>query len=302
MKNHDNFAMPDWGYGITFSFSKVFFSLLLILAFNSAPFTGTAQDFCHTDIVTNGNGKWPSNAEKSASTPCQLRIYIHVLRRSNGTGGQTVTDVWEALSYLDAAFNPHGIFFEWSGCIDYIDFSEIYDSDARADLDALWTINGHGDGIDIYLAQDDHIISGGRADRLGSRSLWVAGSFTEPVAISAVKSYVLAHEMGHLFDLEHTHWSCNEVDNWENTDGSNCEEKGDFVCDTPADPSLRDHVNADCEWDHIFCINEPILGGEECGDCRVGNYPPEPENAYNPDTKNIMSYTIPSCMEYFTQG
>ena len=46
------------------------------------------------------------------------------------------------------------------------------------------------------------------------------------------------HEMGHFFGLLHTHGYSNTVKTDEFVDGSNCNEAGDYFCDTPADPRL----------------------------------------------------------------
>lgn len=40
-----------------------------------------------------------------------LRLQFHILRRSDGTGGRTVGDVYTAMSKLEEAFNPHNICF-----------------------------------------------------------------------------------------------------------------------------------------------------------------------------------------------
>lgn len=61
-----------------------------------------------------------------------------------------------------------------------------------------------------------------------------------------------AHEMGHYFDLLHTHETKFGV---ECPSGNNCSTAADLLCDTPADPELLDdnlisRVNADCSSDN----------------------------------------------------
>ena len=45
--------------------------------------------------------------------PVYLRIYIHVIRDSDGKGGQSPENVIKALQRLEDAYNPHDIFFIW---------------------------------------------------------------------------------------------------------------------------------------------------------------------------------------------
>ena len=58
----------------------------------------------------------------------------------------------------------------------------------------------------------------------------------------------LSHELGHYFDLYHTHETSFGT---ECPSGSNCQSAGDMVCDTPADPNLgqtRDDVHLRLRW------------------------------------------------------
>ena len=89
------------------------------------------------------------------------------------------------------------------------------------------------------------------------------------------------HEMGHYFNLYHTHDS---IGGKEFVNGSNCWYAGDWCCDTPADPCLlqynRYFVDGSCNYTGTFL--------DPNGD------------AYNPDVTNIMSYSIKSCRTHLT--
>lgn len=45
--------------------------------------------------------------------PFFLKVYVHAIRKDDGSGGQSQQEIEEALGYLDAAFNRHNIFFVW---------------------------------------------------------------------------------------------------------------------------------------------------------------------------------------------
>ena len=87
--------------------------------------------------------------------------------------------------------------------------------------------------------------------------------------------------MGHYFDLLHTH---DTGYGQECVDGSNCNEAGDGICDTPADPGLgTDNVDSTCNYT-----------GTETDPCH--------DDPYEPDTTNYLSYSPKACKSNFTDG
>lgn len=265
---------------------KTFFRTLIIVMALMAISKIQAQTFCFTPSESYNQDTYASaliNAEASDSY-C-LRIYVHVIRRSNGTGGQNVSQTSQALQILNQDYNPHGISFDWDNVIDYID-NDTYYSNATT---TIYTVNNHTNGIDIYLF-DDASSAGGRANGVGESSeFWISGSYWKDPFNSLVRSSVISHEMGHVLFLWHTHHGtineggsdtgqCAELVN--GTNGSTC---GDYVTDTPADPHLQFNVNHPaCTW--------TSSGTDANGD------------SYNPDERIIMSYTHPDCMTLFTGG
>lgn len=242
-----------------------------------------AQSFCLTpSSSTNISLNSSSQMRTTNNSYYCLRVYFHVIRRSNGTGGQTLNSVNEAFNILNNDFNPHNIFFDWNNQIDYIDSDFHYNNPTTA----IYNVNNHQDGIDIYLF-DDSSSAGGRANGVGQSSeFWVSGSYWKAPFGSLVNSHVISHEMGHVLFLWHTHHGtydeggndnpCAELVN--GTNSSNC---GDYVIDTPADPHLHFDVNqTTCQWN-------------SSGTDSNGDY-------YNPDEKLIMSYTDIYCMQYFS--
>ncbi len=96
---------------------------------------------------------------------------------------------------------------------------------------------------------------------------------------------ILAHELGHIFSLIHTHANMGgAVGTDEFVDGSNCTTAGDYICDTPADPNLQgipNRVDSLCNYtDSVYT--------DAHGDL------------FHPDTRNIMSYSRLACYDHFS--
>ena len=261
---------------------KHYISFLFLLAFSQA----NAQTFCQTQNYSmNQHLNTLMHSKILSNHSYCINIYMHVIRRTDGNGGQTVSAVNDAFQILNEDYNTHGISFSWNGSIDYIDNTTYYNNPKYGENQTLnipptiFSINNHLDGIDIYL-YDNTVGGSGKANGVGNSSeLFVTGQFWEPPYQPLATSHVISHEMGHVLFLYHTHQStCEE---WVN--GENSEFCGDYVTDTPADPGLNFNVqHPDCEW--------------------AGNEEDENGDSYNPDEHNIMSYTHPDCMEYVTTG
>ncbi|MCP1996537.1 hypothetical protein [Flavobacterium sp. HSC-61S13] len=211
-----------------------------------------------------------------------LRVYFHVIRRSDGSGGQTISAVNEGFRILNQDFEAHNISFLWDNSINFIDSDTHYLSPTSA----IFNIDNHSDGIDIYLF-DNESTGLGLANGVGSSSeMFVSGKFWKPPYDSLVTSHIISHEMGHVLFLWHTHHGTREggSDNPcpELVDGSNSSICGDYVSDTPADP-------------HLMFDVDPIT-------CKWNGFATDSNNqVYKPDEKNIMSYSDVVCMEYFSR-
>ena len=271
--------------------TKIYILIILMTIF----YTAKAQTFCHTPNHSNNHflNTMMRSSSLSDNSYC-VKIYMHVIRRTNGTGGQTVSAVNQAFQILNDDFNPHDISFNWDDTIDYIDNTTIYNNpnfglttDGNGNINnppQVFTTNNHQDGIDIYLF-DDSINYGGLAYNVGfSSEFYVSGSFWESPYQSLITSHIISHEMGHVLFLWHTHHGTGEggYDNpcAELVNGNNSSTCGDYVEDTPADPHIQFNVNSSCQWQGS--------GTDANGD------------NYNPDERNIMAYTTPQCMDYIT--
>jgi hypothetical protein len=216
----------------------------------------------------------------NASTEYNLRVYFHVIRRSNGSGGQTLNNVYLSYDILNQDYNELNINFVWNGCVDFIDNDSWFTGPASNPW-GIFNINKHTDGIDIYLFDKNANSPGGMANGVGSKAaFWVSGTWSGfgPVA----QSHIISHEMGHVLFLWHTHHQVESGGCEEYVDGSNCWTCGDFVCDTPSDPYLGFNVNHDnCQW--------------------LGSGYDSHGDPYNPDETLIMAYTWPGCMSTITE-
>lgn len=268
--------------------AKTYISIILMTMFYNVqaqklnPRVFSVQTFCHTPNHSNNRflNKMMKSSTLSNNSYC-VKIYMHVIRTTNGTGGQSTNAVNQAFQVLNDDYNPHDISFNWDGVIDYIDNDSYYNSPGTN----IYNVNNHTDGIDIYLYHDD-APAGGRANGVGESSeFYLSGSFWKAPYSPLVTSHVISHEMGHVLFLWHTFHGTAEGGNdnpcAELVNGNNSSTCGDYVTDTPADPHLQFNVSyPNCQWTGS--------GTDANGD------------NYNPDEQNIMAYTHPDCMDYIT--
>jgi len=247
----------------------------------------SAQTFCHTPNHSKNQflNTMMRSSTLSDNSYC-AKIYMHVIRRTNGTGGEPIYAVNQAFQILNDDFNPHGISFNWDGVIDYIDNDSYYNVDVNPDIEnPIFNINNHFDGIDIYIFSRNGSPFG-LANGVGESSeLLVSGRFWEYPQIPLLLSHAISHEMGHVLFLWHTFHGTAEGGNdnpcAELVNGSNADTCGDYVIDTPADPNMNFNTPyPNCEW--------------------TGSDTDANGDNYNPDEQNIMAYTNFSCMDYFT--
>jgi len=254
---------PNWKY---------IFLFIVTIMFISSSLYGQLTWTCDTEpseeslmLMKKGN-----LSKITSITDANIRIYLHIIRRANGTGGFSDATVFSAVEVMQDDYYNDGIEFAIMG-LDYINNDDWFDFEENEndnDFEALIVTNSHSDAIDIYFVSETDF---GKADDIPSIALVIGGDY--------VGTSVLSHEMGHCLGLFHTHSGsgCGDYANCEEAiNGSNCTTCGDLVCDTPADPCLSGNVNGSCEY----------TGPEE----------------YDPDVTNIMSYAPPSCLDHLTDG
>ncbi len=200
-------------------------------------------------------------------------MFYHIVRETSGTGGVSPSQINNITDYINQEFNPNNIYFNSLGH-DFINVSSYLSIDEEPEAEILTSTYNRQDAINIYIVDNLWGTSGGE----------VAGTALDIPSLNVVisryyfSSIVLVHELGHCLNLLHTHETARGV---ENIDGSNCGSAGDFICDTPADPKLLSDEDG-----YLVDLNCNYTGG----------------GGYNPDTRNIMSYSRIICLESFTIG
>ncbi len=254
---------------------------ILITCGWSAPLL--AQDDCgtemlpeHVDLVlarqAAGIYDPPEGGPRSGYS---VPLTFHVVRRSDGTGGINPAQLVAALDDANLYFANAGIRFCWPGPVNYIDSDAFYyDIDTQAEIDALRQTNVVPDTINIYFTENlpyCGISSFTWSDVQGIvMNNGCAGTGSNPSTFP--------HELGHYFDLLHTH---STMFGAECVICCNCNIAGDLLCDTPADPNLSGEVDSNCGYT-----------GTDLDPC--DGVP------YQPDTSNLMSYSLKECRTTLT--
>ena len=206
-----------------------------------------------------------------------IRVYVHILRNSNGTNAATTQAQMNTdLQTMANFFKPHNICFMFIG-FDYVNNTYLNNNmnpALPADVASLSSYNKHTDAIDIYVHSGFGITSTG-----GGNSYNIPSDFFSVVQSTNFNFY---HEMGHCLGLFHTFETAMGV---ECPDGSNCATSGDLICDTQAD--FAGSQNS------VIPPNRCTYTGNTTIVCN------NLVRSYTPPVNNIMSYWA-ACYSQFT--
>lgn len=217
--------------------------------------------------------------------PFFVKIYVHAVRRDDGSGGQTDADVIASINQMRQPFKPHNIFFVWDCTVLDFESTSWYNTTSNSNLpiseivcDAIESDNYNDDGIDIYFFPDDadgtaagDYGGGGAAMSFGNGSAMylygrsnIATDESPDMSnyIPIRETLVTAHEMGHCLGLYHPH----EIS------------PGDCLDNPPFEDNLIGTVNLNCEY----------IGS-------TNGTPPGESDIYN-----IMTYSNRECIQNFT--
>lgn len=209
--------------------------------------------------------------------PYQIPLTVHIVRKADGTGGFTSAQLQLAMQDLNRLWLPIGVQFYQRADVDYIYDDILYNlPDTEFWHDVIRQTNPVGDTINVYFTN----VTGACGEATFTSDSPQGVLIDNSCAGTAANPSTFAHEVGHYFDLYHTHETAFGV---ECPSGSNCSTTGDRLCDTAADPNIDDNVTAMCAWTGSAAVP---MG---CG-----------MTAYNPPTRNIMSYSSKICRTLFT--
>lgn len=266
---------------------KIYFYLFAFLYFSVNSYSQQEPD-CGTIETPESRAFYENNKERllqyendyfnnpqSRLSMTSIPVKAHVIRTTSGTGGLTVSQLNNAISAMNVFYANSNMQFYLCDGINYINNSTYYYF-IDTDEDVLTNTYGVDGLINIYFAETVTRASSGSS--LCGYAYYPGGSDTIVMKNDcATNGSTLSHEMGHFFNLRHTHGGTpNEL-----VDGSNCTTEGDYLCDTPADPTLTySTVNTSC----IYTGNETDANGD----------------TYMPDVRNLMSYSRKECRTLFS--
>jgi len=231
----------------------------------------------------------PQASDRSSSAT-GIPVRIHIVTRDDGSEGISTGDINIGISYLNSFYKDAGIEF-------YICSENIINSTAWWDFDdteedAMVAAHSVDDAVNIYFV-DEILVSGNGACGYAYYPANADYSLNILMDNDCTVTYpngTLVHELGHFFDLAHTHDGTEDGNMDSNAEhvprtgaNSNCATDGDQLCDTPADP--RGDNDTDCNY-----IND----GTDPQDIFA--------NTYAPDLDNVMSYYSDYCGGGFTAG
>ncbi len=231
-------------------------------------------------LLLHESGAYELPAGGAGDQTYYVALTFHVVRRNDGTGGIPQAQLDQALIDANQMYAPMNIQFCKPGATRLINNTAWYAPTSIATIDAMRSSNNIPGTINIYFAD------------LNAAGLCGISAFTfsnppQSIAMNnactglATNHSTFPHEIGHYFDLFHTHETFQGP---ECVNGSNCAIAGDLVCDTPADPILgTNNVSTLCTY---------------TGTSRDGC-----SNAlYAPNVRNLMSYSRKECRDHFSPG
>ena len=269
---------------------KIIHSALLInIVFTSSHYEcGTQSIDYNLGNILSQNKRAQNFIDNDVRENYWAPIAFHIVRSSNSVGGVPLYRLEQGIEDLNFMYENTNLHF-YQVSYDFIDSDDYLQIDSYDELNELKNTNVIQNSINIYIVPT---LIPNENELCGISSF--AGNENQGIVMAENcfalpdNPSTLSHEVGHYFNLLHTHTGSSDQDengiidgiNAEYVDGTECDSRGDNLCDTPADPDLGDLVNSQCEYTGIF------IDGH--GD------------TYSPDTSNLMSYSDKICRDTFS--
>jgi hypothetical protein len=255
-------------------------SILLYLALTFVYLNGNAQS-CGTSVLANQIQLEStititplSSTQSLPKVNRNLSVAFYVVLDTLGNPGVSAAQINAAIAQLNIVFSPIDLQFHVCS-INYIPNYQFESIQSGANENAVTVSFATKDVINVYLAS---YIYDPFKNQVNGYTYMPASSknyiFLSKFSISGSE---LSHQMGHFFNLYHTHES---TFGRENVARVNCDKTGDLCCDTEADPNVFGWVNSSC----LFTGNLKDVNGV----------------LYVPSAKNLMSYSLDGCRCYFS--
>lgn len=232
-----------------------FFVFLLSLSGISAPLFAQESFRCglSTEDAQLITKRLLANREFAEQNPVDMRapVYVpikfHLVARNDGTGRVEESKVLDELCFLNQVFADLEIQFYIKDGFNYLDNTAVY-SGSRTAEDGVMTARRVNNAMNVWVVDEPDADNASVLGFYTVRKDWIVINRSE----IGGSSKALAHEIGHFFSLQHTHygWDSKPWDSsvgnpapviapdgvpTEKANGSNCRTSGDFICDTPAD-------------------------------------------------------------------
>jgi len=221
------------------------------------------------------------HTESRLQATYHVPLAFHIVTYNDGSGGISQAQLDYALGDLEDVFDDMGICF-------YVAYQEEINSSAfylltnDTERENLLLVNNQANMVDCYFVGYDRGLCGESAfswHPVAQQGI----TFKNSCVGVGIDPSTFPHEVGHYFDLFHTHETALGV---ECPSGSNGASAGDWIADTPADPGLNTgNVLSNC-----------LYTGSESISCDAALWP------YSPDTENVMSTSRKTCRTLLTAG
>ncbi len=249
--------------------------LSTILIFLSFDFAISQNDFCATNLSQRDQvyERPTSNIRSGEANRLDrtLSISLHMIKVNNDSIHLKPDDVIEMIDSSNILFERIGLSFRVCS-IDTIDNFNFLKFDVGFD-EEMFIMNYNENTINLYIVQGVYL-----ADQYYSGYTLPPG-LEDIIVLAELSDLVFAHQIGHFFGLYHTFET---FFGQELVDGSNCEETGDQICDTPADPYQP--------------TMDFLLSFSLDGDCNYRNDLQDSNgDFYIPPTDNIMTFYSQAC-------
>ena len=152
--------------------------LLLVLGMLSMHYFALGQFTCETD-GNIPNSLQDDGASYQAAARCYtVRVYFHIVRQSDGSGGQPTSVINTIINNFNSSYSAYGINFENVGN-DQINNSFYLTGFNLSKFNSLVNVNHVSNAINLYLL-DDNTYNGGRANGIPGNALVVGGVYNVP--------------------------------------------------------------------------------------------------------------------------